>query len=161
MTAFNVVRFRVKPGQDEAFIAAHRDLGVEGFSGARRFSMFKTGEGTYCIVGEWNKFDDIISARPKMIGLLDSFRHMLEDLGVGLGVTDPVSGEAVMDVGALAAAPKARRSAGTKRKPANKARTTSARAGKPAKKPAKKKAVAKGARKPAKKAARKTAKRKR
>jgi hypothetical protein len=156
MTAFNVVRFRVKPGQDEAFIAAHRDLGVEGFSGARRFSMFKTGEGTYCIVGEWNKFDDIVSARPKMIGLLDSFRHMLEDLGVGLGVTDPVSGEAVMDVGAPAAAPKARRSAGTKRKPANKARTTSARAGKPAKKKAAK-STRKPAKKPAKKPARKAA----
>lgn len=30
-----------------------------------------------------------------MIGTLDRFRHMLEDLGGGLGVTDPVSGEVV------------------------------------------------------------------
>jgi hypothetical protein len=157
MTAFNVVRFRVKPGQDEAFLAAHRDLGVEGFSGARRFSMIKTGDGTYCVVGEWNNFDDIVNARPMMIGLLDNFRHMLEDLG-SVGVTDPVSGEAVIDVGAPAPAAKARRSAGTKRKPASKARSTAARAGKPTKK----KAAAKSSRKPAKKAAkRKTAKRKR
>ena len=158
MTAFNVVRFRVKPGQDEAFLAAHRELGVEGFNGARRFSMVKTGDGTYCVVGEWNNFDDIVNARPMMIGLLDSFRHMLEDLGAGNGVTDPVSGEAVIDLGAPAPAAKARRSAGTKRKPASKARSTAARAGKPAKK----KAAAKAGRKPAKKAAkRKTAKRKR
>src|SRR5438046_997679 len=127
MTAFNVVRFRVKPGQDEAFLAAHRDLGVDGFSGARRFSVIKTGEGTYCIVGEWTSFDDIVNARPKMIGLLDTFRPMLEELGAGLGVTDPVSGEALIDMGASAPAAKTRRSAGTKRKPANKARTTSAR----------------------------------
>jgi hypothetical protein len=30
-----------------------------------------------------------------MIATLDSFRDRLEDLGGGLGVTDPVSGEAV------------------------------------------------------------------
>ena len=154
MTAFNVVRFRVKPGQDEAFVAAHKDLGIDGFSGARRFSLIKTGDGTYCVVGEWNSFDDIVGARPQMIGLLDTMRHLLEDLGMGMGVTDPVSGEAVHE---SAPAPKARRSGPAKRKPASKARTTSARAGKPAKK----KAAAKSKRKPAKKPARKTAKKKR
>jgi hypothetical protein len=157
MSAFNVVRFRVKPGLEDQFIAAHKDLGVEGFSGARRFSLVNTGNGGYCVIGEWNSFGDIVNARPKMIGLLDTFRHCLEELGADIGVTDPVSGEAVMDMGAPAAAPKARRSAGTKRKPANKARSTSARAGKPAKKPGKKKAAAKGARKPAKKPAKKSA----
>jgi len=30
--------------------------------------------------------------------MLDSFRDMLEDLGGGLGVTDPVSGEAVLEI---------------------------------------------------------------
>ena len=38
--------------------------------------------------------------RPTMIAMLDSFRDMLEDLGGGLGVTDPVSGEAVAEMGA-------------------------------------------------------------
>ena len=156
MSAFNVVRFRVKPDREQEFLAAHRELGLDGFNGARRFTLVKTGDGKYCVIGEWQSFDHIIGARPQMIGLLDSFRHCLEDLGADLGVTDPVSGEAVMDV--AASAPKARRSGGTKRKPANKARTTSARAGKPAKK----KAAAKSARKPAKKTARKkAAKRKR
>jgi hypothetical protein len=32
-----------------------------------------------------------------MIGFLDEVRDMLEDLGGGLGVTDPVSGEAVVE----------------------------------------------------------------
>jgi hypothetical protein len=31
-----------------------------------------------------------------MIALLDGLRDMLEDLGGGLGVTDPVSGDAVL-----------------------------------------------------------------
>ena len=33
-----------------------------------------------------------------MIATLDKFRGMLEDLGGGLGVTDPVSGTAVVDL---------------------------------------------------------------
>jgi len=33
-----------------------------------------------------------------MIGMLDSFRDTLEDLGGGLGVTDPISGNVVVDM---------------------------------------------------------------
>ncbi len=97
MTAFNVVRFRVKPGREEQFLDAHRRFDRK-FPGFRRFSMIKTGERSYCIVGEWDNFADIVAARPQMIGLLDSFRDTLEDLGGGLGVTDPVSGEVVVDI---------------------------------------------------------------
>jgi hypothetical protein len=38
------------------------------------------------------------AARPHMIAVLDSFRDTLEDLGGGLGVTDPVSGETVAEM---------------------------------------------------------------
>jgi len=97
MTAFNIVRFRVKPGREEAFIEAHRKADPT-FKGFLRGSMVKTGDRSFCLVGEWASFDDLAAARPKMIGLLDSFRADLEDLGNGLGVTDPVSGEVVLDL---------------------------------------------------------------
>ncbi len=42
----------------------------------------------------------IAAARPAMIANLDSFRDTLEDLGGGLGVTDPVSGELVVNIAA-------------------------------------------------------------
>jgi len=95
MTAFNVVRFRVKPGYEEQFVANHRDR-RELMPGMRQMALLKTGESTYCFVGEWRSMNDIAAARPQMIGILDGFRHMLEDLGGGLGVSDPVSGEAVV-----------------------------------------------------------------
>ena len=41
------------------------------------------------IAPEWNDMDACIKARPNMITTLDSFRDTLEDLGGGLGVTDP------------------------------------------------------------------------
>jgi len=99
MTAYNVVRFRVKPGRDREFIDAHK-MADPGFAGMRRFSLINTGPGTYCIIGQWESFDDLASARPSMIALLDTMRHLLEDFGAGLGVTDPVSGEAILEMGA-------------------------------------------------------------
>jgi antibiotic biosynthesis monooxygenase len=95
MTAMNVVRFRVKPGSEQKFIDAHRGAGpnFKGFLGGR---LIKTGDRTFCIVAEWRSFDAIAAARPEMIAMLDSMRELLEDLGGGLGVTDPVSGDVVV-----------------------------------------------------------------
>jgi hypothetical protein len=42
--------------------------------------------------------DSIVKSRPDMIKDLDSMRSILEDLGGGLGVTDPVSGDAVLEI---------------------------------------------------------------
>jgi len=97
MTAFNVVRFRVKPGREEEFIDAHREA-KRNFAGAKRFSLLKTGERTYCVIGEWESKQALADARPQMIAVLDSFRDTLEDLGGGLGVTDPVSGEVLLEL---------------------------------------------------------------
>jgi antibiotic biosynthesis monooxygenase (ABM) superfamily enzyme len=100
MTAFNLVRFRVKPGRDEAFIEAHRraNTDLKGAKGFRRASLLKTGERNYAIAGEWDSFESLAAARPQMIAMLDSFRAELEDLGNGLGVTDPVSGSVVLEI---------------------------------------------------------------
>ena len=38
------------------------------------------------------------AARPHMIATLDTFRDTLENLGGGIGVTDPVSGEVVLEL---------------------------------------------------------------
>jgi heme-degrading monooxygenase HmoA len=96
MTAFNVVRFRVKPGHDREFIDAHKNLAME-WPGLRRANMIKTGEQTYCIIAEWPDMDTCAAARPHMIRTLDSFRHTLEDLGDGRGVTDPIAGPVVIE----------------------------------------------------------------
>ena len=46
-------------------------------------------------VAEWTDMDAIVNARDSMIATLNSFRDTLEDLGGGLGVTDPISGPVV------------------------------------------------------------------
>ena len=97
MTAFNAVRFQVKPGRDQDFLDAHRRI-ERNWPGLRHANIVKTGEGRYCIIAEWDDMDSLAAARPSMIGTLDSFRETLEDLGGDLGVTDPVSGPVVLEM---------------------------------------------------------------
>jgi hypothetical protein len=59
-------------------------------------TIIKTGERSYFLIGEWDSMQAMAAARPHMIATLDTFRDTLEDLGGGLGVTDPVSGEVVL-----------------------------------------------------------------
>jgi len=97
MTAMNIVHMRVKPGKDEEFLALNKAIQSEKMPGARALRVVKTGERTYCFVGEWESMDAIVAARPQMIGQLDRMRALLEDLGGGRGVTEPYSGVAVSE----------------------------------------------------------------
>jgi hypothetical protein len=97
MTVFNVVRFKVKTGMDDNFLDAHKNIANE-WVGIRHANIIKTGEGRYCIIAEWESLDAMTAGRPQMIATLNSFRHTLEDLGGGLGVTDPVSGPVVLSI---------------------------------------------------------------
>lgn len=94
MTAFNAVRFRVKAGQDQAFLDAHRAVG--DWPGLRHANMIRTGDQTYCIIAEWPDLETLAAARPAMIATLGTFRDLLEDMGGGIGLTDPISGPVVM-----------------------------------------------------------------
>ena len=112
---------KLKPGSEQQFVEEHRKLrsSFKGFLGG---SLISTGERTFCMIGEWRNFKSLVAARPEMIAVLDRLRDMLEDLGGGLGVTDPLSGEAVVRLAATksakkrtARAPRAKKRASAKR----------------------------------------------
>jgi hypothetical protein len=95
MTAFNVVRFRVKPERDQEFLDAHGNIEAS-WPGQTHANIIKTGDRSYCIIAEWQDMDACIKARPNMVATLDTFRDTLEDLGGGLGLTDPAAGPVVL-----------------------------------------------------------------
>ncbi len=95
MTAFNAVRFKVKPGREQEFLDAHKNVHAE-WPGLRHVNMIETGARSYCIIAEWNDMETLAAARPHMVKTLDSFRDTLEDLGGGRGVTDAVAGPVVL-----------------------------------------------------------------
>ena len=95
MTAFNAVRFKVRPGREQQFLDAHKTVQAN-WPGLKHANMIKTGDRTFCIIAEWTDIDALANARPNMIATLDSFRDTLEDLGGGLGLTDAVSGPVVL-----------------------------------------------------------------
>ena len=126
MTAFNVVRFRVRPGMEEQFLDYHRKLRpkLKGFISG---SMIRTGGQSFCLVGEWRSFKSIVAARPQMHTMLDAVRDMLEDLGSGMGLTDPVSGDVAVKLNVPKAA-KAAKTSKAKAKPAKAKAKTKAKA---------------------------------
>jgi putative sterol carrier protein len=91
MTAFNAVRFTVKPGRNQDFLEAHRKVD-RNWAGLRHANMIQTGDQTYCIIGEWDDIASLGAARPQMLATLDTFRDMLD------GDTDPVSGPVVLEL---------------------------------------------------------------
>jgi quinol monooxygenase YgiN len=91
MTAFNAVRFQVKPGRDQDFLDAHAKV-ERNWPGLRHANMIQTGDHSYCIIGEWDDMDSLAAARPHMLATLDTFRGMLD------GNTDPVSGPVVLEL---------------------------------------------------------------
>ena len=97
MTAFNVVRFRVKPGREQEFLDAHKKVAGD-WPGLKHANIIKTGERSFCIIAEWKDVESLANARPDMIATLNALRDTLEDLGSGLGVTDPVSGPVVLSL---------------------------------------------------------------
>jgi hypothetical protein len=103
MTAYNSVRMRVKSGREDEFLGLNRNMDPAlvkrmKANGLRKAALIKTGDRTYCFIGEWESMDSIAKSRPDMIKDLDTMRDLLEDLGGGLGVTDPVSGPAVHEM---------------------------------------------------------------
>jgi hypothetical protein len=89
MTAFNVIRVRVKEGREEEFIKAHRRMKPEDFPGSRRGLLIKTGERAYCLIGEWDSMDALVAARPRMISVATGFGDTLEDLAATLDCPMP------------------------------------------------------------------------
>ena len=91
----NVVKFLVRPGKQQEFESVFGK--AEAWDGHLPHILAKTGEQTYVAYGLWESEEKMVKARPQMIGLLDSARHLLDELSSELGVTDPVSGTVVFE----------------------------------------------------------------
>ena len=91
----NVVRFRVKEGQQEEF--EHRFKKVPKWEGRLLHILARTGPNTYVGYGLWESEEAMVAARDGMIALLNTARDLLEEISPELGVTDPVSGTVVYE----------------------------------------------------------------
>ena len=76
MTAFNAVRFKVKPGRDQEFLDAHERVD-RNWPGMRHANIIKTGEGRYCIIAEWDDMESMAAARPNMIATASGTRSRI------------------------------------------------------------------------------------
>ena len=88
----NAVRFIVKTGIENQFEKRFEGMDHQGLS---QSYLMKTGESNFTAVGVFDSKQDLIDARPTMIGYLNSIRDLLEAISPDVGVTDPVSGPVV------------------------------------------------------------------
>jgi quinol monooxygenase YgiN len=91
----NVVRFRVKSGKQAEFESLFNK--ADNWDGQLIHILARTDEESYVGYGLWESEERMKNAMPQMIALLDSARHLLEELSPELGVTDPVSGTVVFE----------------------------------------------------------------
>ena len=91
----NVDRFKVKSGKQAAFESLFSK--ADNWDGQMHRILARTGEQSYVGYGLWQSEEHMQNAMPLMISLLDSARHLLEELSPKLGVTDPVSGSVVFE----------------------------------------------------------------
>lgn len=59
--------------------------------------LARTGDANYVGFGLWDTREKLAPAMPQMISLLNSTRHLLEEMSPELGVTDRVSGAVVFE----------------------------------------------------------------
>ena len=91
----NVVRFKVKSGKQAEFESLFSK--ADNWDGQLMHILARTDEQSYVGYGLWQSEERMQNAMPQMISLLDSARHLLEELSPDLGVTDPVSGPVVFE----------------------------------------------------------------
>ena len=91
----NVVRFVVKEGSENDFLEVFKTFSKE--EGEIYSFLVQTGDREYVAVGTWESEDALVNARPSLIGNLDKMRDFLEEISPELGVTDPRSGNIIME----------------------------------------------------------------
>ena len=91
----NVVRFVVKEGSENDFLEVFKTFSEE--EGEIYSFLVQTGDREYVAVGTWESEDALVNARPSLIGNLDKMRDFLEEISPDLGVTDPRSGNIIME----------------------------------------------------------------
>ena len=95
METCNVVRIRVKPEFEAEFLALNENPshGVE--QGLIHSFLVRTGERTYCFVGQWSSMTALAAGQSVIAAQWDKMRHMLDDLGEGAEPIEPLVGEIV------------------------------------------------------------------
>ena len=85
----------MKEGSENDFLEVFKTFSKE--EGEIYSFLVQTGDREYVAVGTWESEDALVNARPSLIGNLDKMRDFLEEISPDLGVTDPRSGNIIME----------------------------------------------------------------
>jgi len=95
MTAYGIVRTRVKAGREQELFDLIRQTPKN--KGLRRNVFVGLGGNRYCGLLDWESYQDLVKGRVEGRKVMDAIRHLLVDMGGELGVTYAVSGKAIYE----------------------------------------------------------------
>ena len=100
MTKFaSSVRFKVRPGSVDKVRNLFVNYDISTLGGALSHEVIEFGEGKFQTTVIWESEQCLADARPELVAFLNTIRADLEELSPELGVTDPISGKLIAELG--------------------------------------------------------------
>ena len=81
----------------DAFIQEFKSFNISDYEDALSHQVVDCGDGKFPTTVQWQSQDALIKARPALISFLDSVRPLLEEISPELGITNPISGELILE----------------------------------------------------------------
>ena len=92
----SVVKSVTRPGHSEYFVEICKQNEFRKIHGLIEATLIKTDENKFTWISEFNDISKLIDAQNTFVAHLDTWRHLLENITIDNGVTDPESGQIVV-----------------------------------------------------------------
>ena len=92
----SVVKFVTKPGHSEDFVEICKQNEFRKIHGLIEATLIQTDENKFTWISEFDDISKLVDAQDTFVAPLDTWRHMLGNITIDNGVTDPESGQIVV-----------------------------------------------------------------
>ena len=92
----SVVKFVTKPGHSEDFVEICKQNEFRKINGLIEATLIQTDENKFTWISEFDDISKLVDAQDTFVAHLDTWRHLLENITIDNGVTDPESGQIVV-----------------------------------------------------------------
>ena len=92
----SVVKFVTKPGYSEDFVEICKQNEFRKIHGLIAATLIQTDENKFTWISEFDDISKLVDAQDTFVAPLDTWRHMLENITIDNGVTNPESGQVVV-----------------------------------------------------------------
>ena len=90
------VKFVTRPSHSEDFVEICKQNEFRKINGLVEATLIQTDENKFTWISEFDDISKLVDAQDTFVAPLDNWRHMLDNITIDNGVTDPKSGQIVV-----------------------------------------------------------------